>query len=158
MGKNHAQLRLISEEKKIVFLEFPQQSETRFFEHQHRVYDHFYRMYPVLVIKVRRDVESGEISNTLDSEDLLEKHLVQASLILNLSFMREISHLLTRCSKEFQRFDVLPYHNMLHYETLIKRLNKANLSFKSSEIPSVEPLSDVKKLNHIDCDMILIYV
>ena len=101
-------------------------------------------MYPVLVIKVRRDVESGEISNTLDSEDLLEKHLVQASLILNLSFMREISHLLTRCSKKIQRFNVLPYLNMLHYETLIERINKANLSFKSSEIPSVEPLSDVK--------------
>ena len=26
MGRNHAQLKLISDEKKIVFLEFPQQS------------------------------------------------------------------------------------------------------------------------------------
>ena len=61
MGRNHAQLKLISDEKKIVFLEFPQQSETRFSEHQHKVYDHFYKMYPVLVIKLKRDVESTEI-------------------------------------------------------------------------------------------------
>ena len=32
-------------------------------------------MYPILVIKVKRDVESGEISNSIDCEDLLEKHL-----------------------------------------------------------------------------------
>ena len=102
MGRNHAQLKLISEENKVVFLEFPQQSETRFSEHQYKVYDHFYKMYPILVIKVKRDVESGEISNSIDNEDLLEKHLIQALLILNLAFMREISHLLTRCSKEFQ--------------------------------------------------------
>ena len=98
------------------------------------------------MIKVKRDVESGEISNSIDSEDLLEKHLFQASLILNLAFMREISHLLTRCSKEFQRFDCLPYHNMLHFEILIERLDKANTSFKRSEIPSIEPLSEVKRI------------
>ena len=103
-------------------------------------------MYPVLVIKVKRDVKSGKISNCIDSKDLLEKQLVQASLILNLSFIWEISHLLTRCSKEFQRFDCLPYHNMLHYEILIERLYKANASFKRSEIPSVEPLSEVKRM------------
>ena len=146
MGRNHAQLKLISEENEVVFLEFPQQSETRFSEHQYKVYDHFYKMYPILVIKVKRDVESGEISNSIDSEDLLEKHLFQASLILNLAFMREISHLLTRCSKEFQRFDCLPYHNMLHFEILIERLDKANTSFKRSEVPSIEPLSEVKRM------------
>ena len=31
-----------------------------------------YRMHPILMAKVNRDVESGEISNSLDSEDLLE--------------------------------------------------------------------------------------
>ena len=91
MGRNHAQLKLISEENKVVFLEFPQQSETRFSEHQYKVYDHFYKMYPILVIKVKRDVESGEISNSIDSEDLLEKHLFRATHILNLAFMREKS-------------------------------------------------------------------
>ena len=30
-------------------------------------------MYPILVIKVKRDVETGEISNSIDSEDLLKK-------------------------------------------------------------------------------------
>ena len=86
LGRNHAQLKLISEENKVVFLEFLQQSETRFSEHQYKVYDHFYKMYPILVIKVKRDVESGEISNSIDSEDLLEKHLFQASLTLKSCF------------------------------------------------------------------------
>ena len=35
---------------------------------------------------------------------------------------------------------------MLHYDILIERLDKANASFKRSEIPSVEPLSEVKKM------------
>ena len=36
--------------------------------------------------------------------------------------------------------------NMLHYDTLIERLDKANASFKRSKIPSVESLSEVKKI------------
>ena len=35
---------------------------------------------------------------------------------------------------------------MLHFEILIERLDKANTSFKRSEIPSIESPSEVKRM------------
>ena len=65
-------------------------------QYAHRTYDHFYKMYPVLITKIRRDVESEGTSTELAADrEFSEKVLAQVTFILNLVFMREISHLLT---------------------------------------------------------------
>ena len=73
-----------------------------------------FNMYPVLVTKIRRDVVSGELpADLVMYRECTEKLLAQATFILRLIFMIEISHLLTRFSKSSQKFDVLPFHGML---------------------------------------------
>ena len=51
---------------------------------------------------------------------------------MDLIFMHEISNLMTSCSKEFQRFDVLPFHVLTAYETLNAMPKKAKDSIAES--------------------------
>ena len=119
--------------------------DHRTYDHRtydHRTYDHFFNMYPVLVTKIRRDVVSGELpSDLVMDRECTEKLLAQATFILRLIFMREISHLLTRFSKSSQKFDVLPFHGMLYYEKVIRQLSVAMDYFKRAEIPPAEILN-----------------
>ena len=74
-------------------------------------------MYPILIRKIRNDVESGDIPNELALDrDFTEKMLAQTTFILGLLFMREISHVMMRFSKNSQKFDNLPFYVLNKYE------------------------------------------
>ena len=106
-GHNHAELRKMCEEKKQVFLEFNLFSETRFVEYAHQTYDHFVRMYTIVCEKLKRDEKNAATTKGATDVENLQKLLVQLEHLL---FMMDLSHLLTFCSKELQRFDVLPFY------------------------------------------------
>ena len=139
LGSNHADLHKIAKEMDMTFLEFNLFSDTRFVEHSHRTYDHFARMFPILFVKIQRDEQNPSKDEAHQSESIrLENLLVQLDLVVNLLFMKDLSHLLTYSSKEFQRFDVLPHYTMDVYYTLKKQLHAARNSFKANKIP--EPI------------------
>ena len=108
-GHNNTQLHNIARENNEVFLEFNLFSETRFVEHSYRTYDHFVRMFHLLYEKLKCDEAARERS---DKAIHLQNTLVVVETVLDLIFMRDLSHLLTYCSKELQRFDVLPFYQM----------------------------------------------
>ena len=60
--------------------------------------------------------------------------LAQATFILTLVFMREISHLLTIFSKSSEKFDVLPFHGMLQFEKLKLSLSNATDELKTGKV------------------------
>ena len=89
-------------------------------------------MYPILITKIQRDVISGEIrAELVQDREYTEKLLAQATFILRLSFVREVSHVLTRFSKLSQKFDVLPFHGMIAYEKVMKQLSNAKASLEA---------------------------
>ena len=141
LGQHHTQLRDIAIESNETFLEFCLFSETRFMEYSHRTYDHFYRMYPILIVKIQRDVESGDIPFDLEKDrEYTEKLLAQTTFIVSLLFMREMSHLMTRYSKSSQKFYVLPFHGMNLYKQIIEKLLKARDDLNCGRCPEVEIL------------------
>ena len=110
-------------------------------EYSHRTYDHFYRMYPTLIVKIQRDVESGDIPSDLEKDrEYTGKPLTQTTFIVSLLFMREMSHLMTRYSKSSQKFDVLPFHGMNLYKQIIEKLLKARDDLNCGRCPEVEIL------------------
>ena len=110
MGKHHTQLQDICIEMNQTFLEFCLFSDTRFMEYSHRTYGHFFVTY-ILITKIRRDMESEDSTTDLvQDREYSEILLAQTTFVLNLVFMREVSHLMTIFSKSSQKFDVLPFH------------------------------------------------
>ena len=143
LGMHHTQLRDIGIEMGKRFLEFCLFSETRFMQYAHRTYDHFYKMHPVLITKIRRDVESEGTSTELAADrEFSEKLLAQVTFILNLVFMREISHLLTIISKSSQKFNTLPFSAMNHFNKLKSSLTRAKEKFEIGEPPEIELLKE----------------
>ena len=141
LGKHHTDLRNISVEIGEKFFEFCLFSETRFIEYAHRTYDHFFIMYPVLISKIQRDVESEDSPTDLvEDRESSEKLLAQVIFVLNLLFMRELSHLITIFSKSSQTFDVLPFRGMCQFEKLKISLSKARDELKSGKAPKSETL------------------
>ena len=65
----------------------------------------------------------------------LQNTLVQLELVIDLLFMTDLSHLLTYTSKEFQRFNVVPFYAMNVYTNLKLQLNAARDSFNSLKVP-----------------------
>ena len=139
-GSNHADLEKIAKEQHQVFLEFNLFSETRFVEYSHRTYSHFVRMYPILVEKLKRDDEKAETEKGEEKVEHLQNLLIQLELVVNLLFMTDLSHLLTFCSKEFQRFNVLPFYAMMQYFKLKENLISAKSSFNLLRLPEPIPL------------------
>ena len=89
----------------------------------------------------RNDVESGDIPNKLALDrNFTEKMLAQTTLILGLLFMREISHVTTRFSKNSQKFDILPFYVTNKYGKLIENWLKARELLKLGNVPQVERL------------------
>ena len=68
--------------------------------------------------------------------------LAQATFILNLVFMKEISHLLTIFSKNQQKFDVPPFHGMLQFEKLKLSLSNPRDELKTGKVPKSESLDE----------------
>ena len=134
-GHNHADLRKICVEKKQPFLEFILFSETRFVEYSHRTYDHFVRMYPMLCEKLKRDEASAETTKEVTDVENLQNWLVQLELVVDLLFMMDLSHLFTFCSKELQRFNVVPFYAMIVVDRLKRQLNDARDAFNSFQTP-----------------------
>ena len=120
------------------FLEFNLFSETRFVEHSHRTYDHFTRMFPILFEKLKRDEENSTSDKDQNKSIQLQNLLVQLEIVVDLLFMKDLSHLLTYSSKEFQRFDVLSFYAMNIYFNLKQQLHSARSSFESHKVP--EPI------------------
>ena len=61
--------------------------------------------------------------------------LPPSKTVMYLLFMYEISQLMTLCSKQFQRFDVLPFEAMHAFNCLIKNLHVARESFLGKKPP-----------------------
>ena len=57
------------------------------------------------------------------------KKVVQAVTVVDLLFMKEISQVITFCSKSLQRFDVLSFEVMSDMNKLKKRLFDAKEAF-----------------------------
>ena len=136
-GHNHSELKKIAKDRNQTFLEFQLFSDTRFMEYAHRTYDHFVKMYELLYEKLRKDENSAETEKKEEESENLQNLLVQLQTVVDLLFMVEISHLVTLCSKEFQRFDVLPFHAMTKYYKLKNYLHLARNSFVTKQIPSI---------------------
>ena len=66
-------------------------------------------MYQVLCEKLKRDEMMAVNSKEKTEADGIQNLLVQLELVVDLLFMMDLSHLFTFISKEFQRFDVLPF-------------------------------------------------
>ena len=96
-----------------------------------------------LITKIRRNVESEGTSTELTADrEFSEKLLAQVTFILNLVFMREISHLLTIISKSSQKFDTLPFSAMNHFNKLKSSLTRAKEKFEIGEPPEFELLKE----------------
>ena len=70
----------------------------------------------------------------------IQNNSVLVESVLDLIFMRDLSHLLTYCSMEFQRFDVLPFYPMNIAEQVLSLLITSSESFNKGEIPEKIPL------------------
>ena len=90
--------------------------------------------------KIKRD-EVNSPSATLET---LEIKLAQATTIIDLLFMKEISQIMTICSKSLQRFDVLSFEAMADIHAFKTNIHSAKESFQSSKIPNVIEISDYK--------------
>ena len=95
LGEQHSDLRKVAHDMNETFLEFCLFSETRFVEYCHRTYDHFLKMFHILYEKIKRD-EVEAPSSTLEA---IETQLVQVVTLTDLLFMKEVSQILTICSK-----------------------------------------------------------
>ena len=141
LGMHHTNLRDVAEEMGVNFLEFCLFSETRFIEYSHRTYDHFISMYPVLITKIQRNMKDEHLTtDLLQDREHSETLLAQMIFILNLIFMREVSHLYAIFSKNSQAFDVLPFNCMTQFTKLKGSLSKASESFKRGESPIIETI------------------
>ena len=74
----------------------------------------------------------------------LKNSLVQVEAVFDLLFMRDVSHLLTYCSKESQRFDVLPFDPMNVANKVLANLIASGDSFIGGKIPDSIPLHEKK--------------
>ena len=98
-------------------------------------------MYSVLITKIQRDVEFEDTpTDLLEYREFSEKLLAQVIFVLNLLFMREVSHLITIFSKSSQTFDVLPFRGMCQFEKLKISLSKARDELKYGKAPKSETL------------------
>ena len=107
-------------------------------EYCHRTYDHFVRMFHLLNEKLKRDEHKAEVDECRKSTDSainLQNLLVQVQKVIDSLFMCDLSHLLTYRSKEFQRFDVLPFYPMNVADKVLSYLIAAGDSFKEGKIP-----------------------
>ena len=111
-GANHSELRNIAKEMNEDFLQFCLFSETRFYQYAHRTYNHFSNMFHILFEKLLCDASKDTRKDERDANENIQNLLVQAELVINLLFMQDFSYLVTLCSKELQRFDVLPHYAM----------------------------------------------
>ena len=128
-GAEHSNPRSVAEEMGESFLEFCLFSETRLLEYSHRTYDHFLKMFHILNKKIKCDEEKAPSDNL----QALEKLLVQAVTVVDLLYMKEISQVMTFCSKSLQRFDVLPFEVMSDMNKLKKRLFDAKEAFSKKK-------------------------
>ena len=102
-------------------------------------------MYHLLYEKLKRNEKTAE---TRSDKDLSEKTtnlqnlLVQYGKVFDLLFRRDLSHVFMHISKEFQRFDVLPFYPMNICEQLVESLISFADSFTNGVIP------DGYKLHH----------
>ena len=87
--------------------------------------------------KLKRDEAAREQS---DKAIHLQNTLVVVETVLDLIFMRDLSHLLTYCSKEFQRFDGLPFYPMDVAEKFLSHIINSSESFYNGRIPEHIPL------------------
>ena len=109
-------------------------------------------MYPVLISKIRRDVDNDALDTDLQQDrEHSETLLAQVTFIMNLLFMRESSHLFTIFSKNSQAFDVFPFHSMNQFEKLKSSLSKAMECLRSGKCPEVEIITfhTTKKSFHL---------
>ena len=97
-------------------------------------------MFHILNEKIKRDEETAP-SATLET---LEKQLAQATTVIDLLFMKEISQLMTICSKSLQRFDVLPFEAIADIDALKTKIHIAKEAFENNKIPNVIDLNDYK--------------
>ena len=58
--------------------------------------------------------------------------------------MKEISQLMTICSKSLQRFDVLPFEAIADIDALKTKIHIAKEAFENNKIPNVIDLNDYK--------------
>ena len=152
LGMHHTNLRDIGKEMNIEFKEFCLFSDTRFIEYSHRTYDHFVLMYPLLITKIQRDIGNDTLDTDLQQDrEHCETLLAQVTFVLNLTFMREASHLYTIFSKNSQAFDVLPFHSMNQFDKLKSSLSKAQVCLNAGNCPEIEIISfhSTKKSFHL---------
>ena len=119
------------------FLQFCLLSDTRFYEYSWRTYNHFAKMFHILFEKIKRDALTVTKKDEQDKNENIQNLLVQAELVINLLFMQDFSYLVAICSKELQRFDVLPHYAMDVYNKLKKQLQHGKESFQIGQTPSV---------------------
>ena len=67
---------------------------------------------------------------------------MQVGTVFDLLFMRDLSHLLTYCSREFQHFDVLPFDPMNVANKVLADLIASGDSFIGGKIPDATPLHE----------------
>ena len=67
---------------------------------------------------------------------------MQVETVFYLLFMWDLSHLLTPCSKEFQRFDALPFHPMNVANKVLDGLIASGDLFIGGKIPDAIPLHE----------------
>ena len=90
--------------------------------------------------KIKRDEETAP-SATLET---LEKQLAQATTVIDLLFMKEISQLMTICSKSLQRFDVLPFEAITDIDALKTKIHITKEAFENNKLPNVIDHNDYK--------------
>ena len=105
-GANHSELRNIAKEINEEFLQFFLFSETWFIQYEQ------------------------------DTNENIQNLLIQAEHVINLLFMKDFSYLVMLCSKELQRFDVLPHYAMNVCKKLKQQLQHGMESFQKGETPS----------------------
>ena len=74
--------------------------------------------------------------NERDTNENIQNLLIQAEHVINLLFMKDFSYLVMLCSKELQRFDVLPHYAMNVCKKLKQQLQHGMESFQKGETPS----------------------
>ena len=99
-------------------------------------------MYAVLAEKLKRDEQAAHTETELTDVENLQNMLVQVELVVDLLFMTDLSHLLMFCSKEFQRFNVLPFYAITVYKDLRRQLISARDSLNRSQAPQPVPLPE----------------
>jgi hypothetical protein len=125
-----------SQEMGVKFCEIPLFCETRFMQYSHLTYKGFRAMW-LVINRTLEILSAADDPKAVDAQKGIKLFLQTPKFILRLTFMEEISNILTILSKHYQKDDVLPFTPKQVTEKITQQLKDALATLKNMKPPNL---------------------